>query len=349
LNRIGQWRLFFDYPAKSFEHADWRAGNYEPQETAYACLIHLRTFVFMKELMQIGKPALFSFNECLWFLDRGYDDCLFRISGDAVIKLIRLEEQPVLFRISDAGNTLAVHLLKGEVKDTQLPLLRSYIMEWFDMHKDLTPFYNLLQKDKKLQYMQKDFEGLRLISIADLFEALCWSIIGQQINLTFAYRLKRRLVEAYGTAISYEDHIYHLFPSPATLAALTAEDLKPMQFSQSKARYLIGIAQAFAENRLNLEMLQALPDFLSKQQALTAHKGIGIWTANYVLMKTLRVPGAIPFGDVGLLKALESHNIIKDRKDTEKIERFFKKFRGWETYLVFYLWRSLAAPSFQDK
>lgn len=303
----------------------------------------------MKELMKIEKPALFSFNECLWFLDRGYDDCLFRIKDGAVIKLIRLEEQAVLFRISDAGDSLAVHLLHGVVKDPQLPLLRSYIMEWFDMHKDLTPFYDLLRKDRKLQYMQKEFEGLRLISIADLFEALCWSIIGQQINLSFAYKLKRRIVEAYGTAITFEDHTYHLFPSPATIAALTVEELKPMQFSQSKAKYLIGIAQAFAENRLNLEMLLALPDFLSKQQALTAHKGIGIWTANYVLMKTLRVPDAIPFGDVGLLKALESHNIIKERKEAEKIERFFKKFRGWETYLVFYFWRSLAAPSFQDK
>ncbi|MGN6420939.1 MAG: DNA-3-methyladenine glycosylase family protein [Pseudobacter sp.] len=303
----------------------------------------------MKELMHIEKPALFSFNECLWFLDRGYDDCLFRISEGAVIKLISLDEQPVLFRITDAGNTLAVHLLHGEVKAPQLPLLRAYIMEWFDMDKDLTPFYDLLRKEKKLQYMQKDFEGLRLISIADLFEALCWSIIGQQINLAFAYKLKRRLVETYGTALQFNDHTYHLFHSPANIAAITVEDLKPMQFSQSKAKYLIGIAQAFAENRLNLQMIQALPDFLSKQQALIAHKGIGIWTANYVLMKTLRVPGAIPFGDVGLLKALETHNIIKERKETEKIERFFKKFKGWETYLVFYLWRSLAAPSFQDK
>ncbi|MBO9660122.1 MAG: DNA-3-methyladenine glycosylase 2 family protein [Chitinophagaceae bacterium] len=303
----------------------------------------------MNAAITIAKPQIFSFRECLWFLDRGYDDCLFHIRDGSLTKLIKLGSEPVLFRITDAGDSLAVQILKGELTEAQLRALRAYIMEWFDMHQDLTPFYALLQTDKKLQYMQKDFEGLRLISIADLFEALCWSIIGQQINLTFAYKLKRRLVEAYGTAITHDGETYHLFPSPEKLASLTVEDLRPMQYSQSKAKYLIGIAQAFASNQLNRQMLDDLPDFLSKQQALTSHKGIGIWTANYVLMKTLRVPAAIPYGDVGLLKALETHDIIRERTETARIERYFKKYKGWETYLVFYLWRSLAAPSFHNK
>jgi DNA-3-methyladenine glycosylase II len=303
----------------------------------------------MIDLMKIEKPAFFSFQECLWFLDRGYDDCLFHIRAGKLTKLIQFGNEPVLFRVSDAGDFLAVEILKGNLTADQVPQLRAYIMEWFDMHNDLSPFYSLLQKDKKLQYMHQDFQGLRLISIADLFEALCWSIIGQQINLNFAYKLKRKLVEAFGTAFLFEDHTYHLFPSPEKLATLSVEDLRPMQYSQSKAKYLIGIARAFADNLLSREMIAALPDFLSKQQALTAHKGIGIWTANYVLMKTLRVPEAIPYGDVGLLKALESHNIIKERSESEKIDRFFKKYKGWETYLVFYLWRSLASPSFQTK
>lgn len=299
--------------------------------------------------MTIEKPALFSFRECLWFLDRGYDDCLFRIHNQQLTKFMLLGKTPILFRISDRGSELSVQLLHGTVSAEQMPVLRNHIMEWFDMHKDLSPFYTLLQKDKKLQYMPADFEGLRLISITDLFEALCWSIIGQQINLTFAYRLKRRLVETFGTALTYEDHTYHLFPPPEKLASLSVDDLRPLQYSQSKARYLIGIAQAFAEKKLSYEMLAALNDFNSMQQALISHKGIGVWTANYVLMKTMRVPDAIPYGDVGLLKALETHGIIKERSEAEKIDRFFKKYKGWEAYLVFYLWRSLAPPVFHDK
>jgi 3-methyladenine DNA glycosylase/8-oxoguanine DNA glycosylase len=78
---------------------------------------------------------------------------------------------------------------------------------------------------------------------------------------------------------------------------------------------------------------------------LTAIRGIGVWTANYALMKTLKQLQAIPYGDVGLLNALLNHGLIKDKKDTAGIEQLFRRFKGWESYLVFYLWRSLAMAS----
>ena len=299
-----------------------------------------------QKIWRIEKPALFSFRECLWFLDRGYDDCLFSIRNEEVRKAVLIDNQPVLFSVKEDGPSLLITLLKGSVSANSQTWLQDYVMEWFDMNLDLSPFYHLLQKDKRLAYMSRDYAGLRLISIPDLFEALCWSIIGQQINLTFAYKLKRRLVEKYGRAIEWEDTPYHLFPHHSVLAQLTTADLRPLQFSESKARYLIGVAQAFTNGQLSMSAIQSLSGWQAKQQALTSFKGIGVWTANYVLMKTLREPTAIPHGDVGLLKALETHKIIAERNETEKIQQFFRRYKGWEGYLVFYLWRSLAAPAF---
>ena len=190
--------------------------------------------------------------------------------------------------------------------------------------------------------MCEDFKGLRLIGIPDLFEALCWSIIGQQINLTFAYKLKRRMVEAFGQQVEFEGITYHLFPEAERLAQVTVPELRAMQFSDKKAEYVITVAKAFASKQLSKEILQRIPTLTAKQEKLTQLKGIGIWTANYALMKSLREPTSVPHGDVGLLNALANHGIIKDRGETAKIENLFKKFKGWESYLVFYLWRSLA-------
>lgn len=75
---------------------------------------------------------------------------------------------------------------------------------------------------------------------------------------------------------------------------------------------------------------------------LMSVKGIGIWTANYALMKSLKEQSSIPYGDAGLLQALLIHNIITDKKDGLQIRNFFQEMRGWESYVVFYLWRSLA-------
>jgi len=209
-----------------------------------------------------------------------------------------------------------------------LESVRDYITGWLDLGRDLSPFYTLLKKDRRLAYLPAEYKGLRLVGIADLFEALAWSIIGQQINLRFAYTLKRRLVEAYGERLIYEGETYYLFPSFDQLAGATVPALRAMQFSESKARYLIGLSEAFAGGELSRAILDVLPDCESRRAALMRLKGIGIWTANYCLMKTLREPSCIPHGDTGLLTALANHSIIKERSETAKIERFFKKYPG---------------------
>jgi len=296
--------------------------------------------------LYVPVPEDLSFGECCWYLDRGFDDCVYKVKGEKIVKALRLNGRELLVEIIAGDGCLEVTVLRGKVVEEDL--LITYIREWMDIDRDLGPFYGLLNKDKRLQYMSRDFKGLRLVGIVDLFEALCWSIIGQQINLKFAYTLKRRLVERYGSSLSYEGETYHLFPDCRVLAAADAEALRAMQFSRSKAAYLIGLAHAFSRGELSREQLLALPDRESRLQALMKIKGIGVWTANYCLMKSLRDPSGIPHGDAGLLAALINHGIIKDRGELTKIERFFSKYKGWESYLVFYLWRSLAVKPVED-
>lgn len=287
-------------------------------------------------------PALFSFQECLWFLNRNYDDCLHVISDNTIYKALEIDGEMVLTSIRESGPFLEISILKGNVSPESKNYLVGYVTEWFDMQRSIQPFYHLLSVDGRLAYMVHDFKGLRLIGIDNLFEAICWCIIGQQINLSFAYKVKRRLVERFGGKIEHDGQHYFVFPTAEVLALATMGELKTMQFSEKKAEYMIGIAKAFASGALSKSAIEALPDFTSRKKALTDHKGIGVWTANYALMKSLKEPEGIPHGDIGLLNALSNHNIIQDRSETSKIEALFSAFKGWESYLVFYLWRSLA-------
>jgi DNA-3-methyladenine glycosylase II len=295
-----------------------------------------------QQTILIPVPPLFDFQECLWFLNRNYDDCLHEVGEDAVLKAIATPFGDVLFRVSEQGGFLKIDVLDGNAAPECRDFLADYVKEWFDMDRELEPFYVYLKRDSRLAYMAEDFSGLRLMGISDMFEALCWSIIGQQINLTFAYKLKRRMVERFGRHIEWDNRVFHIFPDPATLADATVDELRGMQFSEKKAEYVIGVARAFRDGNLSRAQIDALPDFSARQSALTAHKGIGIWTANYVLMKSFRAPEGIPHGDVGLLNALVGHGIIVERSEKGKIEAFFRDYAGWETYVTFYLWRSLA-------
>lgn len=301
----------------------------------------------MNNVIEIPVNDTFSFAECLWFLNRNFDDCLHRIGDDHVMKALKIDGKPVLLRISADKDNLCVEVLNERLTPHIKNAVTAYIREWFDLEREIQPFYKLLEKQKPLAYMANDFRGLRLVGIPDLFEAIAWGIIGQQINLKFAYKLKRCVVEAYGETVTFGGVSHYIFPDASRLAAINPDDLRAMQFSARKAEYLVIAAQAFANGQISKEKLQQLPDIAARQKALTDIKGIGIWTANYSLMKSLQEQTSIPYGDAGLLNALLQHGVIHDKNDQAKMARFFRKFPGWESYVVFYFWRSLARPAFQ--
>ncbi|WP_183558937.1 DNA-3-methyladenine glycosylase family protein [Mucilaginibacter sp. SP1R1] len=291
----------------------------------------------------IPKPPLFSFKECLWFLNRSYDDCLYHITDNSVTKAILIDEQTVVITVTEDQENIVVNVLTGRLPTQSKTALSTYIDDWFDLQRNIEPFYKLLSAHPSLGYMATDFAGLRLMNIPDVFEAICWSIIGQQINLTFAYKLKRAIVEKYGTYIVIDGVKHYTFPKPAVLALLSIEDLKALQFSRQKADYIITLAKLFEAGEISKAQLLQLSS-ADKVKTLVSLKGIGIWTANYVLMKSLNDTNGIPHGDVGLLKALEDHALIINRKDDKAIAHLFSQFPGWQSYLVHYLWRSLAIP-----
>jgi DNA-3-methyladenine glycosylase II len=319
------------------------------------CLLLLESFFYFREVdfqyydltdwqsvlqmsYKIQISENFSFQECLWFLDRNYDDCLHEVRRHSVRKLLLIDDNPTLIDISEKGNCLIVNVLQGEDSEKEIG---EFVKEWFDIDRDLTDFYQLLNQDADLAYMCMDYKGLRLLGIPSLFEALCWSIIGQQINLTFAYKLKRKLTEAFGTKLTFENNDYYLFPNPEIVANLQVSELLPMQFSTRKAEYLIEIARQFVSGNITKSKLEKMPTS-DAIKALVSIRGIGEWTANYALMKSLKRLKCVTYGDVGLYNALFALKDFPKRPSREQLDNFFEKFKNWEAYTVFYLWRSLA-------
>ena len=289
-------------------------------------------------LYKISIPPNFSFQECLWFLDRTYDDCLHEVRPNAVRKAIFINNEPTLLEITESGNDLIIKVLQGNNVENEII---DFVKDWFDYDRDMNPFYELLEQDVELKYMASEYNGLRLLAIPDLLEALSWSIIGQQINLTFAYKLKRRFTETYGTKLTYENTDYYLFPKSEIVANIKVEDLLPHQFSNRKAEYLIEIAKQFVSGNISKEILSAHTT-TEAIRLLVSVRGIGEWTASYALMKSLKRLECITYGDVGLYNALHNLKGYDKRPSREQLNLFFENFKNWEAYTVFYLWRSLA-------
>jgi len=288
----------------------------------------------------VCKP--FSWEECLWYLDREFDDSMYQVYPDKVRRAFHFNGQNILVDVIFTGDALQVKWLVGNPEPDSIACVNDFILNWFNPDTDLTAFYKLLKNRKELAYMPEAFNGLHFIGIPDLFESLVWTIMGQQINLHFAYKIKRRMVETYGSSVEFEGIHYWIFPSPEIVATLSVSELRAHQLSARKAEYLLNIARAFLNGTLSKQILLNLPDLEARLKLLTGIKGIGIWTANYVLMKSLKENTAVPYGDAGLQKALIAHDIIADKNDTAGISLFYESMNGWQSYMSLYLWRSMA-------
>ncbi len=242
--------------------------------------------------------------------------------------------------VSYHDESLHIELLtKHSSKKVQESVI-AYVTEWFDLRTDLGPFYAMAKKDDLLKDLVKRYYGYRIVGQPDLFESVIWAVLGQQINLQFAYTLKQRFVEQFGESTDIKGQKYFLFPSPQVVAKLTSDQLLPLQFSRQKAAYTIGIAQVFAEGKMSKERLTGLPLKQAKEELIKI-KGIGNWTANYALMKTFRHPDAFPLEDAGVHNAIKNLLHLKSKPSLDRVEKIFKKYNGWEAYATLYLWKSL--------
>ncbi|MGX7418306.1 DNA-3-methyladenine glycosylase family protein [Carnobacterium gallinarum] len=293
-------------------------------------------------LIQIHLPQEFDYQINLSYLMSETNECLYRIENQTIRRIIPTSTGPVLVAIAyHEAHLLQVTSLNPEKTLKNPTEIIDYLQQWFDLKTNLAPFYTLAKQDTLLQEPTERFYGLRLIGIPDLFEALAWGIIGQQINLTFAYTLKQRFIQQYGTSLNFGGQLYWAFPTAEKIAKLLPSDLASLQLSSRKSDYLIGVANLIASGELSKEKLLSLADFQSCERNLIKIRGIGPWTANYVLMRCLRFPNAFPVDDIGLINAIKFSLNLPDKPTKTTILHYAKAWTNWEAYATFYLWRLL--------
>ncbi|MEC2199369.1 DNA-3-methyladenine glycosidase II [Bacillus subtilis] len=297
----------------------------------------------VNDVIVITLPEIFDMNANLGYLTREKNECMYEIENNIITKVIAIGEIRSLVQVSVINNKqMIVQFLNDSrpVEQWKREEIVKYIHEWFDLDNDLTPFYELAKADPLLKMPARKFYGLRVIGIPDLFEALCWGVLGQQINLAFAYSLKKQFVEAFGDSIEWNGKKYWVFPPYERIARLTPTDLADIKMTVKKSEYIIGIARLMASGELSREKLMKM-NFKDAEKNLIKIRGIGPWTANYVLMRCLRFPTAFPIDDVCLIRSIKILRNMNRKPTIDEILEISFSWKKWESYATFYLWRVL--------
>ena len=130
---------------------------------------------------------------------------------------------------------------------------------------------------------------LRRLPALDLFGALVFQIIGQQISVIAATAIFARLTEHFGGRV----------PDAGELATVDQGTLRGLGLSRRKAATVLDLAQRFSDGRLSETELRELPD-QEVIRRLTEVKGIGAWTVQGALLIALQRPDVIRTDDLAL-------------------------------------------------
>lgn len=291
--------------------------------------------------LNIPLPHIFSYPPIRRHLERSSLELLHQVDEQGRIwKWIHINGQSAVVILDMQPSEILIELPEEGSRDF-LEALPGYINDWFDLDRNLDAFYTVAKKDDLLSPLVDELYGLRIVGVPDLFEALSWAILGQQVNLTFAYTMKKRLIETYGQMKNFQGIELWAFPTPASIKDTSPDDLLKLSISRRKAEYLIEVAEQMDSGHLSKSKLMELKTVDAIEKHLCKIRGIGPWTANYVLLRCLRHPQAYPVGDAGLQNAVKQRLFMDRKPSHEELYQLSEKWKGWEAYATFYLWNGL--------
>ena len=252
------------------------------------------------------------------------------VAAHTVARTLRLDDDTcgwVACRFEPEQHRVQVRV--AESLAPQLPRVIARVRAWLDLDADPAAIHAVLGADFPA------LAGLRVPGTLDGFELAVRAVLGQQVTVAAARRLTTRLVERFGTPLATPiDGLTRLFPTPATLAAATGDELGQLGLVRQRQAAIHALAQAVSSGQIRLH---AGADVAATMDSLKALPGIGAWTADYIALRALRWPDAFPAGDVALHKAL---GVSSQRHRARAAQALAERWRPWRGYAAVRAWQT---------
>jgi DNA-3-methyladenine glycosylase II len=264
--------------------------------------------------------------------------------GETLSRAIDLGDRVATISISSTGTASKPALevsISGQPTSTEIEIATRQVERIAGTRGNPQPFYDLIQDIPKLVVLKENFHGLHLTQATSLFETITWAVLGQQISANVAASLRRKITAHYGRVGEIEGQPYALFPRPEDLESANIEDLSALGLSQRKAEYTLGLRDEFGSGRLTESRLEAMDDAEVETEILKL-RGIGPWTAHWLLIRGLGREDALPVGDVALQKTL-GELVRGETFSPAELVDYAEQFRPYRSYLTIYLFALIRA------
>ena len=194
----------------------------------------------------------------------------------------------------------------------------------------------LKSRDRRLGAIIDQIGHIRWTVEPDLFSAIVQNIVSQQISGSAAASILARIEEKLGTI------------TPKSVAKTNVQTFRACGVSLRKTEYIKEFAAKVVSGELDLDAVAKMPD-AEVIATLSSLRGIGVWTAEMLLLFTLQRPDILSYGDLGIHRGMRM--VYRHRKITKKL---FAKYRrrlspcGSVASLYFWMVAGGAIPDLTD-
>ncbi len=182
----------------------------------------------------------------------------------------------------------------------------------------------LKKKDKRLSEVIDRIGMIERKVNPDLFSALVDSIIGQQISTKAHKTIWQRMQNELGEI------------TPDTIDTLSLEELQKFGITFKKAEYIKSVAQKVKSKEFDINSLHALSDEEVCAKLSELH-GIGVWTAEMLMIFSMQRPNILSYGDLAILRGMRM--VHHHRKiDKVKFNKYWKRYTPYASVASLYFW-----------
>lgn len=179
-------------------------------------------------------------------------------------------------------------------------------------------------KDKRLAEVIDKVGMVERRVIPDLFTALVHSIAGQQISTKAHETIWKKMVGVFGEV------------TPPKILDLSPETLQAFGITFKKVDYIRAAAQKIVSGEFDIHALRMMSD-TEVCTKLSELDGIGVWTAEMLMLHSLQRPDILSFGDLAVQRGMRM--LYHHRKITRSLfEKYRRRYSPYGSVACIYLW-----------
>lgn len=274
-----------------------------------------------------------------WALRRRKHNIIDQFDGTCYRRVLLIGSEPLLLSVEqkgDASNAVLKVIEQGSANAIKNGKpIKHIIRRLLGTEIDLTPFYAFAESDPFLKGFLK-YKGFKPPQFTSIYEAIFNAICFQQLSLHVGVVLMNRIAQKFGKKIETQYGHFFSLPQPETIIKTKPAELLELGFSKNKVKAILELGErAFRENSFFEEIAKS--DDEAAIEKLKTFRGIGRWSAEYVLLRGLGRLHIYPGDDVGFQNGLKKLLKLKGRPESKQARHIVEKWYPFGGLVYFHM------------